>query len=216
MRVVRRVGGGTVMATSHLMGRNMGYYFLLPDGVTAFFTAKGSPLGAPGYLGQSVRCITEGMDDPHSEYAAVSSNAKISAVLPVRDPVTHQATTISYAQGTRVMQAKVFVHVHESVSENTDVNAAAWSKNIIQILGDVFNVKVVYGGNAGDSVPVPTSLNDYFLTEDVANLAMMGYEESIRDGGFFQDVDLVKKYFGFHSNVLGIFQNMYGIELGES
>ena len=31
--------------------------------------------------------------------------------------------------------------------------------------------------------PVPTSLNDYFLTEDVVNLAMMGYEQSIRDGG---------------------------------
>ena len=204
------------MATSHLMGRSMGYYFLLLDGVTAFFTAKGSPLGAPGYLIHSIKSITEGTDEPQSEYAVVSANAWISAVLPVRDPVTKQATTINYAQGTKVMQAKVFVHVHESVSDNTDVNAAAWSKNIIKILGDVFKVKVTYGGKAGNSVPVPTSLNDYFLTEDVANLAMMGYEQSIRDGGFFQDVDLVKKYFGFHSNVLGIFQNMYWIKLGES
>ena len=204
------------MATSHMMGRNMGYFYNLPDGVCVFFAVKGSPLGAPGYLGQSVRCLTEGMDDPKNEYAAVSANAKISAILPVRDPATQQATTISYAQGTKVMQAKVFVHVHESVSDNTDVNAAAWSKNIIKILGDVFKVKVIYGGNAGDTVPVPTSLNDFFLTEDVANLAMMGYEESIRNGGFFQDVDLVKKYFGFHSNVLGIFQNMYGIELDEA
>ena len=204
------------MATSHLLGRNMGYYHLLPDGVTVFFAAKGSPLGAPGYLGQSVRCLIEGMEDPQHEYAAVSANAKISAILPVRDPATQQATTISYAQGTKVMQAKVFVHVHESVADNTDVNAAAWSKNIIKILGEVFKVRVIYGGNAGNHLPVPTSLNDYFLTEDVANLAMMGYEESIRNGRFFQDVDLVKKYFGFHSNVLGIFNNMYGIELDEA
>ena len=44
---------------------------------------------------------------------------------------------------------------------------------------------------------------------------MMGYKDSIRDKLFFQDIDLVKKYFGFHSNVPGIFQNMYGIDITE-
>ena len=216
VRVVRKVMGGKVMSTSHLMGRNMGYYWMLPDGVLVFYSAKGSPLGPPGYLGQSIRCITEGMEDVHSEFNSIVENSQISAVLPVRDPSTGQAATFTYAQNTKIMQARVFVHVYEDVVDNTDENATAWCKNIIRTLDEVFQVRIQFGGNAADSgIPVPTSLNSYFLTEDVANLAMMGYEESIRDKNFFQDIDLVKKYFGFHSNVPGIFQNMYGIDITE-
>ena len=55
------------------------------------------------------------------------------------------------------------------------------------------------------------SLDSKFLAEDVANLAMMAYRESIVDNSFFEDDVLVTQYFQYCPNVQQLFSNLFGV-----
>ena len=52
-------------------------------------------------------------------------------------------------------------------------------------------MKLRFGGNAQK---VWQSLDEKFLQEDVASLAMLSYEVPIRDGSFFSDEHLLALY----------------------
>ena len=51
----------------------------------------------------------------------------------------------------------------------------------------------------------------FLLEEDVANLAMMSYEESIRDYTFFSNPDIVNLYFEDAARAFTIFSGMFHI-----
>ena len=55
------------------------------------------------------------------------------------------------------------------------------------------------------------SLDSKFLAEDVANLAMMAYRESIVDNSFFEDNVLINQYFQYCPNVQQLFSDLFGV-----
>ena len=48
-------------------------------------------------------------------------------------------------------------------------------------------------------------MNEWFLTKDVVNLALMSYLEAIQDGTFFSDKELVCQYFSQTDNISELF-----------
>ena len=59
----------------------------------------------------------------------------------------------------------------------------------------MFDIRISFGGNAVAYGVEITSLDDKFLQEDVAILAMMCYHDAIFDHSFFSDRVLVRQYF---------------------
>ena len=58
-------------------------------------------------------------------------------------------------------------------------------------------MNLMFGGKAANiGIIMPSRLDLFLLEEDIANLAMMSYEESIRDYSFFSNLDIVNLYFG--------------------
>lgn len=110
------------------------------------------------------------------------------------------------------MSQRAFVYVHDSVEENTEQFADGWCRNLTNIMVHTFKINISYGGNAAaQNFPIPNSLDEFFPTEDVANLAMMAYEESIYNGTFGNDKELFKKYFAHESNGREVFRKCFGI-----
>ena len=83
------------------------------------------------------------------------------------------------------------------VTENTIENGEQWAIKLVRTFNQKFpDMRLTYGGNAIDSgVQECSSLDKFLMTEDVANLAFTAYEPFIRDGSFFDDVDLFNLYF---------------------
>ena len=56
---------------------------------------------------------------------------------------------------------------------------------------------------------VHQSLDSQFLTGDVANLALLSYQDSIENGSFFEDDQLVFEYFAYTPDVQGLFKKLF-------
>ena len=63
----------------------------------------------------------------------------------------------------------------------------------------------------GYSSKIWTALDEKFLQEDVANLAILSYEVPIREGSFFSDEGLLALYFKNTVNPRAIFKNLFHI-----
>ena len=70
-------------------------------------------------------------------------------------------------------------------------------------------MKMTFGGNSANFGLGQPSLDYFLLEEDVANLAMMSYEESIRDYSFFSNPKIVHQYFSDTSRAFTIFSGMF-------
>ena len=195
--------------------QNKLYYVRCPDGVLAAVAFKGSPAaGVPGYLGSTTAAFMKALEaeEPNANQKDLIDRSKIFSVLPVKDPYTHQPKTFLYAQGTKTMAQRAFIFVHEDVANHTDEYADSWCRNITTILNKTFQLEIHYGGNAAfHQFPIPKSLEDLFSAEDVANLAMMSYEESIFNGAFANDRELFKKYFTHEANGRDVFRKVFNI-----
>ena len=81
------------------------------------------------------------------------------------------------------MDVQIIVFVCSNVEENTMEHGDAWCRNLVGQFHKSFpHMKLKFGGRAET---LCKSLDERFLKEDVANLAMLSYEASIRDGNFF-------------------------------
>ena len=67
-------------------------------------------------------------------------------------------------------------------------------------------MKLKFGGRAET---LCKSLDERFLNEDVANLAMLSYEDSIKGGSFFPDKNLLAFYFKNTVNPPVVFQSLF-------
>ena len=210
--VVRRVEQQSrVIGFAQSKSMNYLYYLMCPDGLLLAFYAKGSWDGPVGFVGSSVRHLSHALADDNSPYKHLVDSAGITSILPLLDPLTGQAKVLWYAGNTKSVEVRGFVHVYKDLTQNTEANADLWTMNLVSMLNKNWNCKLLFGGNAAaQGMPVPGSLDEIFLQQDVAHLAMMGYREFIEDQSFFHDTDLVKKYFKNTENALSVFHEVYG------
>ena len=79
---------------------------------------------------------------------------------------------------------RVLFFIYSNVEENKMAHRNAWCTNFVDQFHKPFShMKLKFGDRAET---VCTSLDERLLKEDVANLAMLSYEASIRDGNFFR------------------------------
>ena len=210
--VVRCISGqNRVISVSQTKNMNCMYYAICPDGLLLAFYAKGSWDGPVGYVGSSVRHLSHALADETSPHKQLVVSSGITAILPLLDRVTGQAKILWYAGNTKSIEVRGFVHVYSDVSQNTETNAEVWVKNLVAMLNKNWNCKLLFGGNAiAQGMPVPSSLDEIFLPEDVAHLAMMAYKEFIADQSFFHDTELLVKYFANTPDALAVFYKVYG------
>lgn len=108
----------------------------------------------------------------------------------------------------KIMQVKAFVTVSDTL-QGAPTND--WAMNLVRQVNSHLNeVKIGYGGGVSDAVegaiPAPTCLEDVFPAADVAGLAMIAYKESVKDLTFFQDSDVLSKYFLPTTNAWDVFK----------
>ena len=74
------------------------------------------------------------------------------------------------------------------MTDNTVQNGDSWCTNLVRAFSNHFpRMNLMVGGSTANfALKQPSSLDSFFLEEDIANLAMMVYEESIRDHYCFQ------------------------------
>ena len=109
------------------------------------------------------------------------------------------------------MDIKTIVFIFDSVKDCTETVCDGIGTNLCNEFNKFFNIKIAFGGNAvncGSSIK--RSLEEFFLTEDVINLAMASYFDAINDQTFFQDAELLCMYFGITDNVHDLFTAFLG------
>ena len=127
----------------------------------------------------------------------VISSLKVTAVLPVCNRSTNEAKQIEFANKTKKMTVMCLAYQYEDENDNTKENGEEWAKKLVRTFNQKFlDMRLSYGGDAIDSgMEECLSLDEFLMSEDVANLAFAAYESFIRDGTFFDDVDLFHQYF---------------------
>ena len=85
------------------------------------------------------------------------------------------------------MEVHSIVYVNREIDQNTTSYIDAWCTNLVHQFGGIFpNIRLNFGGNTEHfGTKKITSLDKIFLPQDVANLAMLSYKESIRDKYLF-------------------------------
>ena len=136
----------------------------------------------------------------------------IKALLPIRDESTWEGK-LHYYQGTKFLVVQSIVTIIPDITKNGEPPAEAWCEKLVQQIGANFpkeQLKVTFGGDASQyGMKKIASLDSQFLTEDVVNLAFMSYQESIMNGSFFEDKDLVRKYFAHTGDVRELFEGFF-------
>ena len=149
-----------------------------------------------------IHAINDALRDPSNKWNDLVSKCNITATLPIRDLATGQPKIHHYASGTKTMNVSSIVSIRQDVEENTEQNGNAWCNMLVREINQQFDVKIAFGGNASVYGAVDmTSLDSQFLTDDVVNLALMSYQDSIENGSFFLDTVLVNQYFS-HTHVV--------------
>ena len=108
------------------------------------------------------------------------------------------------------MNIKCFVYIFDSVNDCDENNLNSICTNLCNEFNNLFNIKIAFGGNAEKYwLARKKCIDEWFHTEDVINLAMMSYQEAITSQTFFQDEDLVRKYFRSSEDVTQLFQDYF-------
>ena len=99
------------------------------------------------------------------------------------------------------------------VGHNPVTNGDVWWTNLVNVFNEKnLNMDLTFSDNTTNfGLNMPSRLDLFLLEEDVANLAMISYEESIRDYSFFSNLDIVNLYFEDSSRAFTIFSGMFRI-----
>ena len=210
-KTIRNVARKRLLSVHANNRQNKLFYYILPDGIAAFFSARGYPDGPMGYMQPTIRACSEALSDHNSKYSDLVQRLNITSILPIVDPQTGMTKKFEYASKTKSMDIKTFIFTFDSVDDCTNVNCNNICNNLVTKFNKRFNIGIAFGGNAelfgGE---VKKSVNDFFLTQDVINLAMISYFDAISNGTFFDDEELVVKYFGKIENVRDLFSGFFG------
>ena len=194
-----------------LQKQNKLFYQLLPDGIICAYAAKGTPNGHPGFIQPALRALSNTLTT--GSESELLNDVQVTSVLPMKCPRTHLARQIHYSNNTKKIDFCCLLFVRDNVSDNTVLNGDSWCTNLVRKFSKHFPaMNLTFGGNAANfAVKQPSSLDFFLLQEDVANLAMMAYEESIRDYSFFSNPEIVHLYFDDASRAFTIFSGMFHI-----
>ena len=159
-----------------------------------------------------IHAINDALQNPSSKWNALVSKCDITATLPIRDPSTGQPKIMYFSRGTKTMKVSCIVSIRDDVAENTEQNGSAWCHMLVREINEKFDVKIAFGGNASHyGADDMSSLESQFLTDDVVNLALMSYQDSIENGSFFLDTVLVNQYFSHTRDVKGLFAKLFAM-----
>ena len=204
--VERNVRHKSFVSSVDKTNQNLLWYLDLEDGWTYAWAAKGTPDGHVGYLGQAPRELLHALSDPTSNYQGMVKTCGITSVLTLRDENGGEKTLSFGEYHDKVMKVRCFVHVHEDLETS---NGRSWATALVQNLNRRFNLRLAFGGNAADfGFEKPACLEEVFLTDDVANLAMIPYGKAVQDGTFFDNEELVGKYFLPTTYAQEVFKNL--------
>ena len=185
------------MSQSELQTANKLFYNICPNGIATLYPARGYPHGPHGYWAPAIRAVVEALNNEQSRHAELVSRLNITSVLPLKDPVTGMPKKFHFANGTKCMDLKAIVYIFDSVQDCTTDILDTICTNLVTEFNNKFDIKIQFGGNASKfGAPGVMNLAEIFLLEDVVNLAMMSYLDSVQDGTFFNDTELLAKYFG--------------------
>ena len=186
-KTVRSVARKSLLSVQETNNQNKLFYHVLPDGNAAFFAARGYPEGPIGYMQPALRACSEALSNPHSRHYDLIQRLNITTILPIVDLNTGQTKKFHYAGGTRTMDIKVFVFTFDAVSDCNNTVLDGICTNLVSEFNNQFNLKIAVGGNAANfGSPAFKSLDEYFLAEDVVNLAMVAYFDAITNGTFLK------------------------------
>ena len=191
--------------------QNKLFYQLLPDGIICAYAAKGIPNGHPGFLQPDFCDISDSLKN--GTETELLSNIQVTSVFPMKCPRTHLARKIIYSNNTKSIDFSCLIFVRDDVSDNTIQKGDLWCTNLVHKLLKHFpDMNLTFRGIAANfGLMPPSSLDLFLLAEDVANLAMLAYEDSIRDYSFFSNPDIVRMYFNHPNATVTIFQKMFRI-----
>ena len=207
---MQKVSKQRLISTVELNNANKLFYTILPDGVAAYFAAKGYPTGPNGYMQPALNALSAALKNSNNKYNDLLQRLNITSVLPIVDVETGQPKKLHFANGTKMMNIRCFVYIFDSVHDCNDNNLDNICTNLCNEFNNLFNITISFGGNAENhGFPRKHSLDEWFLKEDVINLAMMSYQEAITSQTFFHDDDLVRKYFCKDVDVPQLFQDYF-------
>ena len=109
------------------------------------------------------------------------------------------------------MNIKAIVYIFDSICDNHVSKCNEMCTNLVREANDVFSVGMSFGGDSAAYGVKISSLDEKFLQEDVANLAMMCYHEAVVDHSFFVDEVLVRQYFMYCPNVQHLFSTLFSV-----
>ena len=209
-KIVRKVKRGGVQSFGDLIKQNKLFYYILPDRVVCFYTSRYSPDGGQGFLQPMINAFSEGLGG-NDTWAGLVNRHDITSVLPIRDKQTGLPKKFFFADAKYYI-VKGIVYVFDNIEDANPTRCDEITTNLIHEASSTFKVNIAFGGNSACfDVPGFTSLDEKFLPEDVANLAMTSYRDAIVDQTFFQDEALVAKYFGDCNDVKALFSDLFGI-----
>ena len=131
--VIRVEQQSRVIGFVQLRHMNYLYHLICPDGLLLAFYA-GYWDGAVGFVGSSVRHLSQALADDNSPYKHLVESAGITSILPLLDPLTGQAKVLWYAGNTKSVEVRGFVHVYKDLTQNTEANADLWTMNLVSML----------------------------------------------------------------------------------
>ena len=88
-----------------------------------------------------------------------------------------------------------------------------WCNNLVRKFSkDFLDMNSMFGGNAAKfGLSPPSSLDLFLLPEDVANLAILAYKESIKDHSLFSNPEIVRMYFNDANTAITTLKKMFHI-----
>ena len=190
--------------------QNKLWYNILPGGNFTAFATKGRPDDPVGYIQPAIRAMVDALQDQTSKWSSLITSCGVRAVLPIRNNATGQAKYFHFDSGRKWMNVSCIVGIRDNTEDNMKVSGDAWCNHLVRAINTNFDVKIAYGGNAARyGMEVHQSLDSQFLTDDVANLALLSYQDLNENGSFFEDDQLVFEYFVYTPDVQGFFKNLF-------
>lgn len=150
----------------------------------------------------AIKALNQALQDPLSEWSSLVTKCNTTAVLPIRDLSTGHVKKMWFASGTKSVNMSSIVVTKDSVLESTEANGDTWCNTLVCKIKEKFDVRIFFGGNA---------VRYGISTHNVANLALMSYQELIEDISFFHDDELFAQYISFTTDVHDLFDELFSI-----